>query len=512
MQSVWDHVRLAAERTPELPAMVDDRTARRLTYGELVLEVETVAAGFAEAGIVCGERVAIILPNRWDHAITLLALHRLGAVPCLLNPRLKPDEVGNLLGRSGVSAAICLPEPLLLERIRQALPRGGKRFCAGGVVRGAMDLSDCRGDPRRLVPWNPPDPDAVSLILYTSGTTGLPKGVMLPHRVTDARVIYLLAQCGIRHGRHNRSIGLMPLFHAVGFYSAFLTILSMNGCYFVHSGFDPAAATKIINNEAITFVYGTPAHFHAMLETPEGTVPMESVETLVYAAAVMPEATLRRMSACFPRARITNIYGTTEVMNALYMPDPVGRGLSLRPGFYSNVRIGRIGGTVHDLCRDGEEGEILVDAAAEATFSGYLDDPEATAGKLVDGWYRTGDIGAWTGNGDLELRGRVDDMIVSGGENIHPEEVEAVLLRHDKVRDAAVIGMPDERWSERVVACVVGEEATARDLDLWCRRSSLADYKRPRDYVFLKELPRNASSKVLRRQLKVIACERLTAA
>ena len=150
---------------------------------------------------------------------------------------------------------------------------------------------------------------------------------------------------------------------------------------------------------------------------------------------------------------------------------------------------------------------MLVDATADATFLGYLNRPDATAEKLADGWYRTGDIVARRVDGDLDLRGRVDDMVVSGGENIHPEEVEAVLMQHEAVTEAAIIGMPDDQWTERVVACVVAEGADAAALDAWCQESTLANYKRPRDYVFLDVLPRNAANKVLRRELKLRAAE-----
>ncbi len=147
---------------------------------------------------------------------------------------------------------------------------------------------------------------------------------------------------------------------------------------------------------------------------------------------------------------------------------------------------------------------MLVDAAADATFIGYLNRADATAEKLMDGWYRTGDIVLQRPDGDLELCGRVDDMIVSGGENIHPEEVENILLQHEAVQEVAVIGVPDDQWSERVVACVVANGIDSEELDAWCRGSALANYKRPREYSFLDTLPRNAVNKILRRELKKI--------
>jgi len=299
----------------------------------------------------------------------------------------------------------------------------------------------------------------------------------------------------------------MPLFHVVGFYSVFLGALGLDGTYYVASAFDPAAAVEAIAREKITLLYGTPTHFHALLAAPNfAPEKMASVTNIVYAGAPMPGPLLDRVGAGFD-GKIVAIYGTTEVMNALYMPDPVGRPHLYRPGFYSNVRVGRFGGSVHDEAVAGEDGELLVDATVDATFTGYLNRPEATAEKMSEGWYRTGDIAVRRADGDLEVKGRVDDMIISGGENIYPEEVEAVLLSHERVGECSVIGLPDEKWGEMVVACITpnGAKPDKATLDSHVRESALADFKRPRAYLFIDELPKNAAGKVLRRILRETA-------
>jgi len=510
MQTAYDLVRLAARRAPNQLALVDDRSDRRLTYAQLLPALDRIAAGLMARGIGPGERVATCLPNLYEHGLALLALARLGAVPALINARLKPEDVARLIEQGRMAAAVMPAEARIAAAARAALPKGAPLMTVGGAVEGTTDFAACTGDPDGLPPYVRPDPEATAFVFYTSGTTGLPKGAELPHRATDPRLLYMSTQCGLVHGTHNRVLGLMPLFHVVGFYSVFLAALGLDGTYYVTSAFDPKAAVDAIERHGITLVYGTPTHFHALLAAPNfAREKMASVRNVVYAGAAMPGPLLERVGAAFD-ARIVNIYGTTEVMNALYMPDPVGKPHTYRPGFYSGVRVGRFGRSVHDEAAVGEDGELLVDATADATFTGYLHRPDATAEKVQDGWYRTGDIAVKRADGDYDVKGRVDDMIISGGENIYPEEVEAALLTHSAVRECSVIGAPDEKWGEIVVACVVadGAGATEAALDAHVRATRLADYKRPRLYLFMDELPKNAANKVLRRVLRERAAAR----
>jgi 2-furoate---CoA ligase len=181
----------------------------------------------------------------------------------------------------------------------------------------------------------------------------------------------------------------------------------------------------------------------------------------------------------------------------------------LRPGYYSRVRVVRLGSNENDLVKPGEAGELIVDASADTFFSGYLNRPEATSEKVRNGWYFTGDVCVLREDGDVDLVGRVDDVIRSGGESVYPEEVEAVLSTHPTIREAAVLGVPDPVWGEMVVACVVpnGAGISWRDLDTHCRSSPLARFKRPRAYMMMESLPRNAANKVLRLTLRNLVTE-----
>ncbi len=513
MKTVYDLVHDASRRTPDHEAIVDTRTGDGLTYAGLMAEIDGVAAGLRALGVGPRDMVATVLPNLIEHAIALLALTRLGAVPVLINPRLKPQEIGALVAQAPTAGAIAMSDAAVIAALRKALPGGAAVITVGGTHDNSTDFADCRGSPDALEPVPAPAPGDLAFVFHTSGTTGLPKGVMIPHRAAESRVFFVCTQCGLRHGAHNRALGLMPLMHVVGFYPVLIGTLALNGTYYAVPAFDPAAAVEAIAELRITYLFATPTHFHAMLSAPGfDSRKVASIETLVYAGAAMPRAVLERLGAAFD-ARITNIYGTTETMNTLYMPDPVGRPRRYRPGLWAGVRIARIGGTVDDLVDDGIEGELLADAGAEATFTGYLNRTDATAEKLQGGWYRTGDVFARLADGDLELRGRVDDMIVTGAENVHPEEVEAVLAAHAGVAEVAVVGLDDERWGQRVVACIVpadgGPAAGADDLDRHCRASALADYKRPRDYVYVDAVARNAAGKILRAELRAEAERRL---
>lgn len=512
MHTAHDLIWYAAERTPGHLAIVDDLTDRRLTYRELMAEIDAVAAGFAARGIGAGDRVATALPGTFDHCLAILALQRLGAVPALLNFRLSPPDLAALVSDGGIGAAVTGGDPDTVSALAGALPDGAPLFATGGDA-GAEDFAACRGDTASLPPPPKPDREDPAYIFYTSGTTGLPKGVVLAHRTTEHRVLWLSTQAGLRHGVHNRTLGFMPVSHAIGFYGVFLVTLAFNGTYYAMSAFNPVAAVDMVERHGITYTFGVPTLYHAMVNAPNYAAErMGSLELALYGGGAIAPELLDRMDREWP-ATIRHIYGTTETMCSLYNPDPIGRPATLRPGFYSRVRVVEIGGGPEDIVAPGEEGELIADAGVDTIFSGYLNRPDSTAEKLRDGWYYTGDVCLLHADGDMDLVGRVDDMVRTGGENVHPEEVEDVLAGHPSVKDVSIIGVPDPQWGQIVTACIVPRDggargaAAAQDLDAHCRNSPLAGYKRPKGYVFLDSLPRNAANKVLRRLLRDAAAE-----
>ena len=331
--------------------------------------------------------------------------------------------------------------------------------------------------------------------------------MVIPHRTTEHRLSFLSTEGGLRHGTHNRALGMVPLSHAIGFYCVFLATLAYNGTYYVMSAFNAEAALDMIERHQVTYLFSIPTLYGAMVSAPNYRPErMASLELVLYGGAPIHPPLLERIAREWP-AKIRHIYGTTEIMSPLHFPDPVGRPTRLRPNYGARVRVVRQGGGPDERVRPGETGELIVDAESDVTFESYLDRPDATSEKLREGWYFTGDVCVLREDGDLELIGRVDDLIRSGGESVYPEEVEAMLATHPTVREVCVIGIPDDKWGEMVVACVVFGRADAKceALDGHLKASSLARFKRPRGYLALDSLPRNAANKVLRRELREAA-------
>ena len=503
MQTAYDLIWLAAERTPHQLALVDDRTERKLTYRELLDEVDVLAAGLAASGVRRGDRIATALPNLYEHCLLLLALQRLGAVPALLNFRLPPADLAKLTEQGEMAGAVIRDDAAVAAALR-----GLKLLLsAGGAGGAAPDLSTCRGDPARLPGRPHHSPEDAAFIFYTSGTTGLPKGAVIPHRTTEHRLSFLSTHGGLRHGTHNRALGLVPLSHAIGFYCVYFATLAYSGTYYVMSAFNPVAAVDLVEKHRITYLFAVPTLYQAMVSAP-GYRPerMRSLELVMFGGAPIQPQLLERLAREWP-ATLRHIYGTTEIMSPLHFPEPLGQSTRLRTNYGSRVRVVRHGGGPDDRVQPGEAGELIVDSSAAVTFQGYLNRPEATAEKLREGWYFTGDVCVLREDGDFELVGRVDDVIRSGGESVYPDEVEAALATHPALREVCVVGIPDAKWGEMVVACVVlaRSETPCAELDAHLTAGPLARFKRPRAYLRMEALPRNAANKVLRKNLREAA-------
>ncbi len=510
MHTAYDLVAAAADRTPDHLALVDDLTDRSFTYAELMTEVDIVAAGLAARGVGRGTRFATVIPNRLEHCLLILALARVGAVTALMNGRLPPEDIAELMQQAEIAGAFVMPDADMIAVATHAVGERGPVLVLGEATDGAESFGACRGVVDDLGALPSADPDELTYIFYTSGTTGLPKGVLLNHRTTLPRIVWISVLAGLSGGTHIRTLGLAPLSHAIGFHGNFLMSLAYNGTYYLSSAFEPESALTNIEQNRISVLFTVPTFYFALLSAggyrPER---LASVDHLLWGGAAIKPDLLRSLHRDLD-ASISHIYGTTETMCSLYNPDPRDEPTRLRPGLFSAVRVVAFGGGPEDQVGYGEDGELLISAAADTFFEGYLNMPEVNAEKIRDGWYYTGDICTLRSDGDLELSGRVDDIIRSGGENVHPDEVEAVLSQHSAVADVGVVGFSDDYWGEMVVACVVGDVGTSiADLDRWCKDSSLAAYKRPRGYLLVDSMPRSAANKLLRTELRKLSLDDL---
>lgn len=464
----------AAERAPGAEAVVDGET--RITYAQLRSLAARLASGLARQGIGRGDRVAAIARNRHETALLFWACQWLGAVFVPLSHRISAADADYCVGDSG--AKTCLPADVDITGL-----------LADDEHEGALDL----------------DEREPSIMLYTSGTTGRPKGVPRSHRAERAGGLSQIVQHGYREG--DRTLGVMPLYHTMGDHSLIAMSL-LSGCYVCQLDWDAGRALELVESERISSLYLAPTLFHDLVHHPGlATRDVSSIDVVGYAGAAMTSALVERCVTAFRPRRFFNHYGSTEIYTFSIQGDQAAKpGCAGRPALNARLRLVRPDAEAgpDDVVAAGEDGQIICHLSSDEAFEGYWNRPDADAKALRDGWYFTGDLGRIDGDGDLWIVGRVDDMIISGGENIHPLEVEDVLAAHPAVREVAVIGAPDDRLGQRVVACVVAEQGTtADDLDAHCLGSgSLARFKRPREYRFVDGLPKSPSGKILRRELR----------
>ena len=471
----------AAERAPERVAAVDG--SRRLTYRRWLDTALRLAGGLE------GNRIASVQRNTLEAATLHWACQLSGKLLIPLNWRLKAEELAFCLEDSGADTVV--------------FDAAGRSAVADARCAGALRRIDaevdfdvlCAGDPGTPAG----DPEAWSVMFYTSGTTGRPKGVPRRHRAERAAAIAHVAQN--RYGPDEVTLGVMPLYHTMGVRSL-LAMALVDGRFVCQPRFDAGRSLELVEAEGITNLYLVPTLYADLLEHPDfGRRRTDSVRKLGFAGASMTDGLLRRLADAFAPELFVNHYGSSEIYTFTVRPDaPAKPGSAGKAGLNQRIAVRRTDGTGD--AAPGEEGEIVALLAGDEAFEGYWRRPDADATALRGDWYHTGDMGYLDADGDLFVTGRVDDMILPGGANVSPVEVESTLSLHPAVAEVAVAGLPDARWGSIVCAFVVAREAVGADgLDRFCRESALADFKRPRRYVFVDAIPKSPVGKVLRRLL-----------
>jgi acyl-CoA synthetase (AMP-forming)/AMP-acid ligase II len=503
-----------AERFGERLAIADGDT--RLTYSELFQAARTFGAALVASGVEPGDRVALWTFNSAEWVVALLGLLQAGATLVPINTRFKGPEAVELLSRSRARALVTVTDFLgtnyidMLEATGAELPdletivvvRGRVPHRAEpweGFLAGATAATRAEVD-RRGAAIGTDDP---SDILFTSGTTGVPKGVVMTHGRTLRVATDWVEMTGL--GADDRYLMVNPYFHMFGLKGGILACVAGGAAMLPEPVFDVDRVLARVQEERVTVLPGPPTLYQTILDHPRlDRYDLSSLRVAVTGAADIPVELIRRIHDELPFTTIISGYGLTEGGTATstepgdefdVIATTVGRA---RPGFEIHI--------VDDTNTEvpvGHSGEVLLRGGS--VMSQYLDDPEGTAAALsADGWLRTGDLGTFDDAGRLRIVGRVKDMFIVGGFNVYPAEIENVLLRHPDIRQAAVIGIPDERMGEVGKAFVVlrPESATkGPDIITWSRKE-MANYKVPRVVDIVEELPLNATGKVLKDVLR----------
>ena len=505
-QVVADIPRFHAERRPDARALVFG--ARETSYAELDEHASAIANGLLTAGLEPGARVAMLTEDSDESYELLFGIAKARCVMTGVNWRLAPPEVRYILEDGEVEALFVDPKRLeMVERLLPALP--SIRLV---VVFSEEEPADAGGRPRfatwrdaqaRADPNLPGYKEEVFAQLYTSGTTGRSKGVRLANRSFFAVLDSMRAVGDPWIGWTAADVTLLniPAFHIAGLWWV-MTAFSAGAAGVVMATFQPAEIHALVPRFGVTKICLVPAMIQMVLAEPGcEEVDWSTLGHIVYGGAPIPKIQLERSLAVF-ECGMAQIYGLTETGNTaicLRPEDHLEDGLLLAAGRpYPGVKVKVIDEEGREL-PTGEIGEVCL--WSPANMVGYWRLPEATAATLKDGWVHTGDAGQLDERGYLFIRDRIKDMIISGGENIYPAEIESVLAACPGVLEAAVIGIPDERWGEQVVALVVrtadelGASLRKRALLAHCR-SQLADFKVPSTIEFTTELPRTPSGKI----------------
>src|SRR5579871_450592 len=494
---------VAAHHAPgQVAIRYDDRV---YTYAELRDRCWRLANALTQV-TQPGDRVAILAENCPEYVECYYGVPGAALALTLLNYRLSGRELAYIIGNAAPRILVVEPKYLpTIRQIRAEIPSVETVLLIGAEAEGCerYDAFVARGDP--VEPARRPAETDLCWLLYTSGTTGLPKGAMLSHKNLMWAIMNSMASW--EAAPDEVCMFTFPQFHVAGYVMPMYHLKTWQ--VVLLKSFDPETLLRNVEAYGVTNTAMAPTMIAMLLEDPlTARFDLSTLKRIGYGASSMPAEVLRKARVRWPGVGFSTGFGMTELAgNVMFMSPadhdraadqglpilrPVGRQMPL-----ARVRV------VDDEGRDvpaGTPGEIVV--KGDQVLSGYWKNPEATKSSFFDGWFRSGDVGQWDADGYLYIVDRKKDMILTGGENVYPREVEEILYEHPAVVEAAVVGAPDPKWGEKVVAVVCARESVSgAELVAFCRER-IASYKKPRHVVFIEALPKNASGKVLKRELR----------
>ncbi len=490
-----------ARKTPNNEAFVCED--KRYTYGEFNERVNRLAHGLKNMGVQKGDKVAVLFMNCLEIIESYFAILKLGAVVVPLNFRLVGRELIYQINHSDSKLVIYDDRfQQTIQSIQDQLPAAtGYTKVGGKAISEIADYEQMISESESHEPLILIDDDDDAFIMYTSGTTGRPKGVVLTHKNLMMSAINTLIESFF--SGEERWLCIPPLFHGAST-ASMLRLVFVGGVSVIMEQFVPEAIPPVIEKERISYLFLVPAMWIFLMETPDlNKYDLSSLKKAVTGAAVMPTEVKKRLMETFPGIMISDTFGQTEMSpstttlkseDSLRKPGSVGKPII-------NVEVRVVDHQDQDV-PVGQVGEIVY--RGPTVMKEYYKNPEATAEAKKNGWFHSGDLVRQDEEGYFYVVDRSKDMIISGGENIYAAEVEEALYNYPDILEAAVIGIPDIKWGESVKAVVVvreGSKATEQKIIEHCR-TQVASYKKPKSVNFVKELPKNATGKILKFKLR----------
>jgi fatty-acyl-CoA synthase len=518
-ETIGENLRRTAARFPDREALVVRSQGVRLTYGALEAEVRRVARGLMARGIEKGDRVGIWAPNRVEWVLAQYATATMGAVLVNINPAYKTAELEHALKQSGVSVLIAARAfrtsdfAGMIEEVRGRCPALREVIILEtgwqALLDGAAQVSEADLAAREATL----EPDDAINIQYTSGTTGFPKGATLTHHNILNNGFFVGE--GQRLTEADRVCIPVPFYHCFGMVLGNLACTT-HGAAMVIPGeaFDPLLVLETVAAERCTALYGVPTMFIGILDHPRlGEFSFESLRTGIMAGSPCPVEVMKKVQTRLHMPEVTICYGMTEtspVSTQTAVDDPLEKRTGTVGRIHPHIEVKIVEPGSGRVVPRGTPGELCT--RGYSVMLSYWNDPEATR-RAIDParWMHTGDLATMDEQGYVNIVGRIKDMIIRGGENVYPREVEEFLYGHPAVSDVAVIGVPSERYGEEVMAWVrlkPGAAATAQDLDAFCR-GKIATYKIPRHWKFVEAFPSTVTGKIQKFKMRSMAVEEL---